>query len=301
MQRYLIIIVINIVLCINSFAQLAIKNSSGAILMKVIETQNGRVGIAMGTNDPTAALDINGDLRIRSVDALAGVTSVSVLVLDDGFVKHRILPESIWDGDDDASYFAGDGITINTSNEISALDISPENEKPVAGEAISVADRTVNVQYDNSTLKINNAGELYAAALPVSAGWTFHEYQIMVLEGACSSADFFKWYDLNDELSGIPQTAKAVYLHIALSNNDPGRYNFMATELEWYENATPSMNDAITNGWFLTATVNDTRPAANAGIVKLSSQGLWIALNRPNATDPLELDFCRVKVMGYFE
>jgi hypothetical protein len=46
-------------------------------------------------------------------------------------------------------------------------------------------------------------------------------------------------------------------------------------------------------------TVNQTRPAANAGIVNLNQGRVWIGLNGLDPADPL--DFCRIKVMGYFE
>lgn len=229
MNRFVIILCTLLLFVFSSHAQLTIKNPSNDVLMKVINSNGGRVGIALGATNPASTLDIGGDLRIREVNTLAGETSASALVLDGNVVKKRTLSGSIWSG-----------------------------------------------------------------------GWTFHESQEMVIEcWDCDNSDvFFRWYD-HAELGNIPTTAKAVYLHIAMSNSDPANYNLMVTELQWNLTGSPTLEDAISNGWFLTATVNNTRPAANAGIVKLNSNGLWIGLNNMDPADAL--DFCRVKVMGYFE
>ena len=57
----------------------------------------------------------------------------------------------------------GSGILIGSDNTISAIDISASNETPQAGDGISIAGgRQVNVLFDGSTIKLNQANELYA-------------------------------------------------------------------------------------------------------------------------------------------
>ncbi len=240
--------------------------------MKVVDVSNGRIGIALGGGDPAATLDIGGDLRIGTVNDLSGETAASVLVLDAGLVKKRQLPTNIWDGDDNDTYTGENPISISTGNVIS-------------------------VGYDNQTIKMNTSNELYVDEIPASAGWTYYPSSQMVIEGSdIPSSAFFRWYS-HSEL-GLPATARAVYLHIAMSNGAAVNYNLSVTEQAWTD-SHQSLGNAIASGDFLTATVNNTRPATNAGIVKLNTNGVYIGLRGMDTGDPL--DFCRIKVMGYFE
>lgn len=118
--------------------------------------------MGIGVSSPAATLDINGDLKIGTVTDLGGTANASVLVLDNGIVKKRILAEEIWDGDDGQSYSAGAGINISGTNVISAVDQSTTNETPQPGSAIDVSGRTVSVRFDGTTIKQNGDNELYA-------------------------------------------------------------------------------------------------------------------------------------------
>jgi hypothetical protein len=166
-------------------------------------------------------------------------------------------------------------------------------------QLFSVSDRTVGVKVDNSTIKVNGSDQLYVDALPASAGWTFYNAQQMLIEcagSACSENMFFRWYSRSE--LGIPSTAQAVYLHIAISNDTDSRYNLTVSEESWADNNT-DMANAISNGAFLTATIHDSRPGVNAGIVKLNSNGLWVGL-RYLADNGVPY-FVRIKVLGYLQ
>ncbi len=273
MKKILTFIFILSLLAVNGYAQLVIRNSSNLTLFKV--TSNAKVGIALGTADPAATLDVGGDLRIATVNDLAGTGNASVLVLDNGLVMKRTLPEEIWDGDE--SYSAG-----------SAIDIVP----------LTGNEHEIDVMYDNATIKLNGSNQLYVDQLPASAGWTFYNAQQMLIEcsGNCTSGLFFKWYSRSE--LGIPSTAQAVYVHTALADDGGNNYNLTVTELSWNDNNT-DLNNAIDNGAFLTATINDTRPGHNAGIVKLHSNGLWVGL-RNLGTSGVP-NFVRIKVLGYLQ
>ena len=298
MNRLLFLICLGFFVISSTQAQFIVKSPGGEALMKVMD--DGRVGISLGTADPNAMLDIGGTLRIGTVNDLSGTASASVQVLDGSLVKKRSLPASIWDGDDNTTYTAGSGILIDASNQISAVDVSASNERPLAGNATAIRSdyRTIDVQYDDITIKRNTStNELYVDALPASAGWTYYPASAMVIETSqVPTSAFFRWYD-NTEL-GVPATAKAIYLHIAMSNTEPADYNLSVTEQSWTDDYS-SLNAAIQNGDFLTATVDETRPATNAGIVKLNQGRVFIGLRGMSATDLL--DFCHIKVMGYFE
>ncbi len=322
-----------IALYLSAFAQLLVKNSSDVTMMQV--TSSGTLGIGIGDTAPAATLDVGGDVHIATVNDLTGTGNASVLVLDNGMVKKRTLPEEIWNGDDGEVYTAGAGINISSGNEISADDTDPtnelqdlgssksgesvtvtitggsntsfsvrdgdyltNNETPQSGNATSISGRTVNVLYDNSTIRLNGSNQLYVDQLPASAGWTFYNAQQMLIEcgGNCTSGQFFTWY--NRSQLGIPSTAQAVYVHTALSDDGGSTYNLTVSELSWNDNNT-DLNNAIDNGAFLTATINDTRPGHNAGIVKLHSNGLWVGL-RNLGTSGVP-NFVRIKVLGYLQ
>jgi hypothetical protein len=103
---------------------------------------------------------------------------------------------------------------------------------------------------------------------------------------------------------GIGDTAPAATLdvggdvHIALSDDGGNQYNLSVTEESWADNGT-DLNQAINDGAFLTATINDTKPGHNAGIVKLNSNGLYVGLQYLGTYGvPF---FVRIKVMGYLQ
>ncbi|MBD3384222.1 hypothetical protein GF407_04770, partial [candidate division KSB1 bacterium] len=229
MKAFIFFFLIFCVLITGGFTQLLIKNASTLTLFKV--TSLGKVGISIGDAAPAATLDVGGDVHIGTVNDLAGTGNASVLVLDNGLVMKRTLLEEIWDGDDGESYTAGTGISISTSNVISAADPDPLNETPQSGTATSVSGRVVDVVYDNSTIKVNGSNQLYVDQLPASAGWTFYNAQQMLIEcaGTCASNQFFRWYSRSE--LGIPSTAQAVYVHTALADDGGNNYNLTVTEL----------------------------------------------------------------------
>jgi hypothetical protein len=127
------------------------KQSTGTILMQV--TDQGQVGIALGSSAPQATLDVGGTLRIGTVNAEGNSGDISVLVLDGGVVKKRTLTADIWDGD-------ATGVGTETDPEWSANDEDHVigNEYPLGGTAISVSSRTVNHGNTSNQGSINNSG-----------------------------------------------------------------------------------------------------------------------------------------------
>ncbi len=258
------------VLMTSAYGQLVVKNNSFELM-----TVNNTGDVVIGTAGQSGTLTVLGS------------TTTATLKITDGAASGRVLKS---DADGNASW----GIDL-----VNDADADPINEKPQGGTAISVSDRVVNVNVDNNTIKVNGSDQLYVDALPASAGWTFYNAQEMLIEcggGSCTSNMFFKWYSRSE--LGIPATAQAVYLHIALSNEPDAHYNLTVSEESWSDNNT-AMASAITNGAFLTATIKDSKPGVNAGIVKLNSNGLWVGLRYLGDNGPPT--FVRIKVMGYLQ
>ncbi len=129
-----------LLLCSVSWAQLTVQNSSGTILMRVEE----------GTSEAIVTLGSAGTL---------GKLITNSLTITEGAAQDRVL---VSDAAGNASW--GSVSITETDPEWTANDNDhrQDNETPIAGTAISVSDRTVSVEYDNSTIKVNGSGQLYA-------------------------------------------------------------------------------------------------------------------------------------------
>jgi hypothetical protein len=123
-----------------SWAQLTVQNSSGTILMQVEE----------GTGEAIVTVGSTGTL---------GKLVTHSLTITDGAAQDKVL---VSDTDGNASW--GSVSITETDPEWTANDNDhrQDNETPLAGTAISVSNRTVSVKYDNSTIKVNGSGQLYA-------------------------------------------------------------------------------------------------------------------------------------------
>ncbi|MBT5856244.1 tail fiber domain-containing protein [bacterium] len=70
--------------------------------------------IGIGLVNPQAKLDVSGNVRIRDLSIDGNLYSV-VMTDTDGDLFKRNLPENVWDGDDNTTYTADKGVTLNGS------------------------------------------------------------------------------------------------------------------------------------------------------------------------------------------
>ncbi|MBD3387248.1 hypothetical protein GF407_20250 [candidate division KSB1 bacterium] len=146
MYRFLIFVLI----FLNSnviFSQMLVKDDAGTVLMRV--TGRGLVGIDIGNIIPRAKLDVGGDLRLATVDQLAGTTDAEVLVWDNNMVKRRTLGSTIWDGDNqNLSQVLAVG---NDANDQAAVNFSHLSVNSTDTTAKIVVEGTEQHQFPYST------------------------------------------------------------------------------------------------------------------------------------------------------
>lgn len=117
----------------------------------------------IGTANPTAKLHVSGDVKIASASVSATLESV-VVIGSDGLLQQRTIPTDIWDGDDDTTYLAGNGIILNgTTLSIDQMgaaqgdiirwndtagqwEASDNVSSTTAGNGITVTDGTVSLE-----------------------------------------------------------------------------------------------------------------------------------------------------------
>jgi hypothetical protein len=146
MSKRLLVSILMVAFLSSAMAQFKIKDSQETTVM--IVTNDGDVGIGVGDAQPAATLDVQGDMRLATITTKTGTSEEAVVIWDatSNKLMKRSLGTDIWDGDavNDADYVVG-------------------NEYPTAGTAISITNnRRVNVKVDNSTIKVNGTGQLYA-------------------------------------------------------------------------------------------------------------------------------------------
>ncbi|MBD3374714.1 hypothetical protein GF406_06750 [candidate division KSB1 bacterium] len=175
MMRYVRLILLILTIGVSlGFAQFQVKTESGTVIMKV--TTNGNVGIGLGTATPASTLDVSGTIRFRSL--VKGSLTYPVLTVDaDGNLD--VVEDKQGSGADGvvsgAVVSTGTTKTLTLSRSNSLPDVTATwtdmvddadavigNEYPTSGSGIAVSGRQVSVKVDNSTIKFNGSGQLYA-------------------------------------------------------------------------------------------------------------------------------------------
>ncbi|MDA1354399.1 MAG: hypothetical protein O3A01_08070, partial [bacterium] len=134
----------------------------------------------IGTANPTAKLHVSGDVKIASA-SVSGILENVVVIGSDGLLQQRNIPSNVWDGDDDTTYSAGNGIdlagTIISIDQMGATqgqimkwnntagiweassnttELSGGNGITIAGGVVSLEDE-VNATWDVSTLMLRES------------------------------------------------------------------------------------------------------------------------------------------------
>ncbi|MBD3374517.1 hypothetical protein GF406_05710 [candidate division KSB1 bacterium] len=162
-------------LCLTSsmvFSQFVVKEGTTTYL-KVDKTSGD---VAIGDFEPTAKLDVSGSIRFRTL--VKGTLTNPVLTVDAegnlGVVEDK--QGSGADGVVTGASISGTAnktITLTRSNGLANItgtwtdnvddaDAVIGNEYPTAGNGIAVSGRQVSAKVDNSTIKFNGSGQLYA-------------------------------------------------------------------------------------------------------------------------------------------
>jgi hypothetical protein len=128
MLRITTLVILVLALVTSIWGQMMVKNNSDHMLLQVDEQANVTIG----------STDQHGMLTTYELKVITGAASGSVLKSD------------------------ADGLASWATDEVDDADADPNNEKPQAGTAISVSDRTVSVNVDGSSIKVNGSDQLYA-------------------------------------------------------------------------------------------------------------------------------------------
>jgi hypothetical protein len=162
-------------LCLTSsmaLSQFEVKEGTTTYL-KVDKTSGD---VAIGDFEPTAKLDVSGSIRFRTL--VQGTLTNPVLTVDaEGNLS--VVEDKQGSGADGVvteatvSGTANKTITLTRSNGLEDItgtwadnvddaDHVIGNEYPTAGSGIAVSGKEVSVQVDNSTIKVNGSGQIYA-------------------------------------------------------------------------------------------------------------------------------------------
>jgi hypothetical protein len=162
------------VLMTSAYGQLVVKNNSDVELMSVDNTGD----VVIGTAQQAGTLTVLGS------------TTTATLKITDGAASGRVLKS---DASGNASW---------STDLVDDADADPTNEKPVAGTAISVSDRTVGVKVDNSTIKVNGSDQLYADVSMTESDpvWSSDKAE---LRDNNSSTTPVNWLDIANRPSGL--------------------------------------------------------------------------------------------------
>lgn len=128
MLRTTTFIILALALVTSVWGQMTVKNSSDDVLMQVDDQANVTIG----------STNMHGLLTTYELKVITGAAAGRVLKSD------------------------ADGLASWGTDEVEDADHVIGNETPQAGTAISVSDRTVSVNVDNSTIKVNHSDQLYA-------------------------------------------------------------------------------------------------------------------------------------------
>jgi hypothetical protein len=237
-----------------AFGQLDIKNSNQSVLMRI--TQDGKVGINLGTSNPTAPLQVKGDVILGGLGI--GSTSLTHVLAQDpaaGQVYAVPMPGNLWDGDNQSlsvgvgttansiinltnsagsvTLQAGSNITVTESGNVITLGAvgggSGDITGVTAGAGLTGGGATGDVSLDvGAGAGITVAADAIAINQTTTDGWYVNEGQTSSITSAMITDGVVGASDVTDNSLTATDLAVNVLSSVDGVSNDGGNIDLLA-------------------------------------------------------------------------